>query len=78
MLSGDEVKEMRRTADARGLYGQADISCLVSKAERHVRELRRQISGVATPPQSLPYIWGSIRILSVYGTWSWWKNPKRT
>jgi hypothetical protein len=23
----------------------------------------------------LPFIWGSIRILAIYGRWSWWRTP---
>jgi len=27
--------------------------------------------------KGLPFIWGSIRILAIYGKWSWWRDPPR-
>ncbi len=76
-MSSQKLQEAPQTSKMHSIHGQGDISNLDGNVEQHARELRRQITGVATPPQSLPFVWGSIRIISVYGSWSWWRNPKR-
>jgi hypothetical protein len=40
-------------------------------------QLSRQMRGQPFAVDA-PIIWGSIRVFSVYGKWSFWRNPKKT
>jgi hypothetical protein len=62
------------TPDARQTQG--DLSTLDDVTDQEATALRQQMSGIEGP-HALPFIWGSVRVLSVYGKWSFWRSPKR-
>lgn len=56
---------------------QGDLSTLDEGTADEAAALRRQMSGTGDLQGKGPIIWGSIRIFSVYGKWSFWRSPKR-
>lgn len=60
------------------LTRQGDLATLDSTTSQEATQLRDKMGGGPTEPHaSGPFIWGSIRILSVQGKWSWWRTKKR-
>jgi hypothetical protein len=54
---------------------QGDLSTLDEPTRRQANELGKLTGGGRNPPQaSWPFIWGTIRILAIYGSWSWWRD----
>jgi hypothetical protein len=56
---------------------QGDLATLDARTADEAAALRRQMRGPNDPQDAAPIIWGSIRIFSVYGKWSFWRKPKR-
>jgi hypothetical protein len=56
---------------------QGDISTLDEDTRQEAVVLRKRMGGAEQPQRTGFFIWGSIRILAVYGKWSWWRKPKR-
>jgi hypothetical protein len=55
---------------------QGDLSTLDERTDQDAIALRRQMSGAEDVQDAAPLIWGSIRVLAVYGKWSWWRKTK--
>jgi hypothetical protein len=73
MLTETDTEATRATAP----QPQGDLSTLDPHTAEEAAELRRQMSGTNDLQGKGPIIWGSIRIFSVYGKWSFWRKPKR-
>jgi hypothetical protein len=57
---------------------QGDLSTLDEATNQEAIALQRQMRGAEELRNaSAPIVWGSIRVFSVYGKWSFWRNPKR-
>jgi hypothetical protein len=57
---------------------QGDLSTLDEGTDKEASALRRQMSGAGEVQDAAPIVWGSIRVFSVYGKWSFWRKPKKT
>ncbi len=55
---------------------QGDLSTLDERTRQEAIALRRQMGADELQRVGF-FIWGSIRILAVYGKWSFWRTPKR-
>jgi hypothetical protein len=55
---------------------QGELSTLDEQTEREATVLRHQMSGGEDIRNNAPIVWGSIRVFSVYGKWSFWRKPK--
>jgi hypothetical protein len=55
---------------------QGDLSTLDERTREEAIALRRQMGAEDIQPEGF-FVWGSIRILAVYGKWSFWRAPKR-
>ena len=60
------------------LPAQGDLSNLDPRTGARSAMLASQMRGTPVRMANAPIIWGSIRALSVYGKWSFWRNPKKT
>jgi hypothetical protein len=57
---------------------QGDLATLDEETQRETLALQRQMRAAEEIRNAnAPIIWGSIRVFSVYGKWSFWRNPKR-
>jgi hypothetical protein len=57
---------------------QGDLATLDEETQRETLALQHQMRAAEDIRNAdAPIIWGSIRIFSVYGTWSFWRSPKR-
>jgi hypothetical protein len=61
-----------------GPPAQGNLGNLDSSTGHDAGELSSQMSGGAGLQAQAPIVWGSIRVFSVYGSWSFWRKPKRT
>ena len=71
-LDKNEADRLRQSA-----AGQGDAGSLDEKTASEARALREQIGGRTDARVNWPFIWGTIRILGIYGTWSWWRDKAR-
>jgi hypothetical protein len=56
---------------------QGDLATLDEETRRETLALQRQMRAAEEIRNvNAPIIWGSIRIFSVYGKWSFWRKPK--
>jgi hypothetical protein len=72
MLTANDAE----TTEAAAPPTQGDLSTLDERTAEEAAALRRQMRGSNGPQDAAPIIWGSIRIFSVYGKWSFWRKPK--
>jgi hypothetical protein len=69
-LAKTETKGARAT--------QGDLATLDEATHRETLALQRQMRAAEEIRNAnAPIIWGSVRVFSVYGKWSFWRNPKR-
>lgn len=70
-LMTDPIDRLREASAQQG-----DLSSLDKQTAGDSAELGRQTAGASGPgnAKNWPFIWGTIRILAIYGTWSWWKR----
>jgi hypothetical protein len=53
---------------------QGNLNTLDASTESESQDLQRQMGSA---PTNWPFIWGTIRILAIYGEWSWWSERTR-
>jgi hypothetical protein len=68
--------ERTRAELHQGRPRQGDLASLDDATRQENGQLSRQMRGQPFAADA-PIIWGSIRIFSVYGKWSFWRSPKR-
>jgi hypothetical protein len=56
---------------------QGHLASLDEPTRLEAVRLQKQLGGTPDGTLLAFFIWGSIRALSVYGKWSWWRNPKK-